>query len=227
MLNRRYLLLALLLAAPLLGAEGSCSRINDSGDDEVPGPTNPAQPFTDAFNGGLVNWRLTAPIPNHQLGNGNPLPSMEVGSVSTLATGGVTIRKFDISNGLVIEADVFRQAATGQTTAIPEVWVGLADEDDPTGVRGVAAGFWIDDSDTIHFQVNGADVGQGTAPAAGAWHRFVTTIRADRVVEFRVDGTLLLTAGSVDSWHLVRPIEACGIGYPERPKIDNVYVHLP
>ncbi len=46
-------------------------------------------------------------------------------------------------------------------------------------------------------------------------------------MEFRIDGNLQLTGGSVDSWYLIKPVEACGIGYPQRPKIDNVNVRLP
>jgi hypothetical protein len=227
MQSRRFIFLVLLAAPFMIGAEGNCRRITGPGDDEIPDPNNPAKPFLDQFTGGLVNWRLTAPIPNHQLGAGNPLPSLEVGSISTLVTGGVTVRKFDITNGLVIEADVFWEAATGQTTAIPQVWIGLSEDDDPTGNPGVAAGMWVDDAGSIHFQVNAADIGEATAPSAGAWHRFTTTIRADRVVEFRIDGNLQLTGGSVDSGYLIKPVEACGIGYPQRPRIDNVNVRLP
>lgn len=228
MLKRlRIPLIALVLAAPLLGAERSCTRVDESDDDPASNPNSPAQPFTDSFNGGLVNWRLTPNIPNNQMGAGNPLPSMEVGSVSTLATGGITVRKFDASAGLVIEADVYWQAPSVQTTADPELWIGLADEEDPTGTRGLAAGMWVDDAGTLHFQVNGADIGTATAPSVSNWHRFATTVRADRVVEFRVDGSLLFSGGSLDSWHLVRPVEACGIGYPERPRIDNVVARLP
>lgn len=224
----RPFLLALLLAAPVLsGAEGSCRRINDSGDEENPDPTSPATPFLDSFNGGLTFWRLTVPTPNYQLGGGNPLPSMEVGSISALATGGLTVRKFNISGGLLIEADVLRLAATAQTTVDPQFWIGLSDEDDPTGTPGVAAGMWVDASNILHFQVNGADIGAASAPSAGVWHRFTTTIRSDRVVEFRVDGGLLLTGGFVDSFFLTRPIEACGLGYPERPRFDNVAARLP
>lgn len=223
----RFLLPLLLLAPLLTGAEGSCRQINGDAEPEVPDPFSAEQPFQDGFSGGLVNWRLTAPIPNHQLGSGNPIPCMEVGSVSTLVTGGVSVRKFTIANGLVIEADVYWQAPSAQTTADPEVWIGLADEDDPTGVRGLAAGMWVDTNDTIHYQVNGVDIGTASAPGAGAWHRFVTTIRVDRVVEFRVDGALQLTGGSVDNFHAIRPVEAYGIGYPERPRFDNVVVRLP
>src|SRR5262245_1445002 len=222
-------LLAFVLGVPLLvGAEGgSCTKISESGEDDVPDPNSPAEPFLDQFNGGLVNWRLTTPIPNNQMGAGNPLPSMEVGSISTLATGGLTVRKFDITNGLLIEADVYRLASTASTTADPQFWVGLADDDDPTGTPGVAVGMWMDGSEVLHLQVNGADIGTAAMPSPGAWHRFTTTIRADRVVEFRVDGSLLLTGGSVDSVFLIRPIEACGIGYPERPRFDNVNARLP
>lgn len=228
MLNRRIILLVGLLAAPLLtGAEGGCGRVDYSSHNDPEDPNSPAQPFLDPFNDGFASWRLTATLPNHQMGVGNPLPSMEVGSPSTLATGGLTSRKFNITSGLVVEADVFWQSPTGSTTVVPEVWVGLSDEDEPTGTRGVAAGMWVDGSGALHFQVNGADIAQETAPSPGSWHRFTTTIRADRVVEFRVDGTLRLTGGSVDSWYLVRPIEACGFGYPERPRIDNVTARLP
>ena len=86
---------------------------------------------------------------------------------------------------------------------------------------------WVDASNVLHFQVNGADIGTTAAPTPGAWHRFTTTIRADRVVEFRVDGALLLTGGIVDSLYLTRPVEACGLGYPERPRFDNVAARLP
>src|SRR6267142_297039 len=114
MVSRRFLCLVVLLAAPLMtGAEGNCSKISESSKDKSPYPNSPADPFLDSFNGGLINWWLTVPIPTHQLGDGNPLPSMEVGSVSTLVTGGVTVRKFDISNGLLIEADVFWESPTG------------------------------------------------------------------------------------------------------------------
>ncbi len=227
-MSARRVLLVLLLAGPLLtGAEGSCSQISESSDPEVPDPTSPADPFLDAFNGGLTYWRLTAPVPNHQMGSGNPLPSMEVGSATALATGGLTVRTFNISNGLVIEADVYWQAPSISTTAEPQVWIGLSDEDDPTGTPGVAAGMWVDNSEVVHFQVNGADIGTAQAPTPGSWHRFATTIRADRVVEFRIDGQLRLTGGSVDSLYLIRPVEACGIGYPERPRFDNVGARLP
>jgi hypothetical protein len=221
------LLLLLLLVPALLGAERSCTRIDDSDADDPSNPNNPAQPFADSFNGGLLNWRLTAPIPNHQLGSGNPLPSMEVGSLSTLVTGGVTVRRFDISGGLVIEADIFWQPPSASTTAAPEAWVGLADADDPTGTPAVAAGMLIDSAGAVHYQVNGIDIGQGPGPGGGAWHTYTTTIRTDRVVEFRIDGALVLTGGVVDAAHAVRPVEACGVGYPERPRIDNVVARLP
>ena len=228
-MSARRLLLLFLLASPLLaGAEGgSCTRLDDSSEEEDPDPTNPAQPFLDAFNGGLVLWRLTVPIPNYRLTAGNPFPSMEVGSQTTLPTGGLTVRKFDITNGLLVEADVFSLAPTANTTADPRFWVGLSDEDDPTGTVGVAAGVYVDAGNTLHFQVNGADIGTTQGPSRGAWHRYTTTIRADRVVEFRVDGQLLMTGGSVDSFYLVRAIEACGIGFPERPQFDNVGGRLP
>jgi hypothetical protein len=225
---RRLLLLFLLVSPFLAGAEGgSCTRLDDPSEEEEPNPANPAQPFLDAFNGGLVLWRLTVPVPNYELTAGNPFPSMEVGSQTTLATGGLTVRKFDASGGLLVEADVFRQAPTANTTAAPQFWVGLSDEDDPTGTPGVAAGVRMDAAGTLHFQVNGADIGTTQAPSAGAWHRFTTTIRVDRVVEFRIDGQLVLTGGVLDSTYLVRAIEACGIGFPERPQFDNVGGRLP
>ena len=227
-MSARRALLLLLFAVPLLtGAEGSCTRISEDGEDEDPDPYSPAQPFLDQFTAGLVNWRLTAPIPNNQLGSGNPLPCMEVGSLSTLATGGLTVRQFDITNGLVIEADVFWQPPSVSTTAEPQFWIGLTDDSDPTGAVGVAVGMRVDTSEVLHFMVNGTDIGTTSAPAPGTWHRFTTTIRADRVVEFRVDNNLLLTGGSVDSVFLVRAVEACGVGYPERPRFDNVSVRLP
>ena len=225
---RRFLLLMLLVSPFLAGAEGgSCSRINDMSEEDDPNNTSPAQPFLDAFNGGLVLWRLTVPIPNYEMTAGNPFPSMEVGSQTTLATGGLTVRKFDASGGLVVEADVFLQAPTANTTADPRFWFGLSDEDDPTGTPGVAAGVLVDPGNTLHFQVNGADIGTTQGPARGAWHRYTTTIRADRVVEFRVDSQLRLTGGVLDSVYLVRSIEACGIGFPERPQFDNVGGRLP
>jgi len=224
----RPLVFVLIIAAPVLtGAERSCTILDDSSSEDPEDPNNPAQPFLDEFTGGLVFWRLTVPIPAQDMATGNPLPSMSVGSVSTLVTGGVTVRRFDISNGLVIEADLLLEAPSASTTANPEAWVGLSDVDDPTGTPGLAAGMRVDDASVLHFQVNGADIGQAAAPATGAWHRYSTTIRADRVVEFRVDGALLLTGGTVDAAHLVRPVEACGIGYPERPKFDNVVARLP
>lgn len=223
----KYRLLVLLLLLPaLLGAERSCSILDDSGSDDPDDPNSPAQPFADSFEA-LVQWRLTVPIPNHQMGSGNPHPSMEVGSLSTMATGGVTVRRFDISKGLVIEADLYWEGPSSSTTAAPQAWVGLADVDDPTGTPALAAGQLIDSAGGVHFQVNGVDIGQGSGPGGGAWHRYTTTIRADRVVEFRIDGALVLTGGVVDAAHTVRPVEACGIGYPERPRIDNVVARLP
>lgn len=227
-MKMRPLVFAVLLAAPVLaGAERSCQVLDDSSGDDPSDPTSPAQPFLDAFNGGLVFWRLTSPIPREDLATGNPLPSMEVGSVSTLVTGGVTVRRFDTTGGLLIEADVFWEAPSASTTAMPEAWVGLSDDDDPVGTPQLAAGIRVDDAGILHYQVNGVDIGTGAAPAAGSWHRFSTTIRVDRVVEFRVDGSLVLTGGSLDPAHLVRPVEACGIGFPERPKFDNVSAKLP
>jgi hypothetical protein len=220
--------LILLLLAPLLaGAERSCKVLDDSADDEPVAPSDPADPFLDEFAGGLVQWRLTAPIPNHQLGTGNPLPSLEVGSLSGLTTGGVTVRKFDLSKWLVVEADVFWLPPTPATTAPPRAWVGISDEDDPTGGQALAAGILIDSDGTVHFQVNGTDIGQSPNLQGLEWHRFTITMRADRVVEFRIDGGLALTGGSVDASHTARPVEACGIGYPERPRIDNVEARLP
>src|SRR5688572_28316924 len=131
----------LLLLAPLLaGAERSCKVLDDEAEDDPIAPSDPADPFLDEFTGGLVQWCLTSPIPNHQLGTGNPLPSLEVGSLSGLTTGGVTARKFDLSYGLVVEADVFWLPPTPATTAQPRAWVGISDEDDPTGSQALAAG---------------------------------------------------------------------------------------
>lgn len=226
-MRHRLLFLLLVLAPFLVASEGSCIRLDDPSGDDSDDPDGPASPFLDAFNGGLIQWRTTPFAPNYQMTQGNPMPSLEVGSASGLATGGVTARKFDISNGLIIEADVFWQAPGASTTAAPQLWFGLSDEDDPIGAVGVAAGMRLDDASVLHLQVNGADVGQLPAPSAGSWHTFSTTIRADRVVEFRVDGTLQLTGGSVDAANLVKPVEAVGIGYPERPKFDNVSVRVP
>ena len=227
-MRTRPLLILLLAMAPLLaGGHGSCTVLEESAPDDADTNSDPAQPFLDGFNAGLIFWRLTTPIPREDLTAGNPLPSMEVGSVTGLATGGVTIRKFDISRGLVVEADVYWEPPSGATTAMPEAWVGLSDEDDPTGTPALAAGLRVDPAGTLHFQVNGADVGTTQAPAAGGWRRFSTAIRVDRVVEFRVDGVLLLTGGVVAAEHTVRPVEACGIGSPERPRFDNVAARLP
>jgi hypothetical protein len=226
-MRHRLLFLLLVMAPFLVASEGSCIRLDDPSSDEPDDPDGPPSPFLDEFNGGLIQWRTTPFAPNYQMTQGNPLPSLEVGSASGLATGGVTARKFDTSDGLVIEADVFWQAPGPSTTATPQVWIGLSDEDDPMGAVGVAAGMWLDASAILHLQVNGADVGQLAAPPAGSWHKLSTTIRADRVVEFRVDGALRLTAGQVDATYLEKPVEVVGIGYPERPRIDNVSIKVP
>jgi len=227
-MKRRALRLVLLLTLALpAGAVGGCSGGDDSSSDDSGPPNVPFQPFLEEFNGGLASWRLTPHVPTHQMGAGNPLPSMEVGSSTGQATGGLSIRTFDVSNGLVVEADVYWQPPSGGATAEPQFWIGLSDEDDATGISGVAAGMWVDDAEVLHFQVNGADIGETAAPSTGTWHRFTTTIRSDRVVEFRVDDVLLRTGGFLDSWYLVRAIEACGIGYPERPIFDNVAARLP
>jgi hypothetical protein len=139
----------------------------------------------------------------------------------------VTARKFDLSKGLVAEADIFWLPPTPATTAQPEAWFGISDEDEPTGGKGLAAGILISPDGTVHYVVNGADIGSFSNLPGLEWHTFRITMRADRVVEFRVDGSLVITGGVVDASHTARPVKACGIGYPERARIDNVAARLP
>lgn len=224
----RFLALVLLATALAAADEGSCSVLDDRTSDDPADPADPAAPFNDNFNGGLVFWRAApAAGPGQDVSLGNPLPAMQVGSQALTPTGAVTIRKFDISAGLIIEADVYTEPPSPPPAAAPAVWVGLSDLDDPTATPALAAGQYIDVGGTIHFQINGADAGSAAAPATGQWNRLSTTIKADRTVEFRVNGALLLTAGTVDAAHLVRPVKVGGDGYPERPHIDNVSARRP
>jgi len=224
----RFLTLLLLATALAAADKGNCSVLNDTTSDDPDDPADPAAPFSDNFNGGLVFWRpAPAAGPGQDVSSGNPLPAMQVGSQALTPTGAVTIRKFDISAGLVIEADVYTEPPSPPPAAAPAVWVGLSDLDDPTATPVLAAGHYIDSGGTIHFLINGSVVGSTSGPATGQWNRLSTTIKADRSVEFRVNGTLLLSAGTVDAAHLVRPVKVGGDGYPERPHIDNVSARLP
>jgi hypothetical protein len=224
----RFPALILLAAALAAADEGSCSILNDTTSDDPANPADPAAPFSDNFNGGLIFWRgAPAAGPGHDPGSGNPLPAMQVGSQALTPTGAVTLRMFDISAGLVIEADVFTLPPSPPPAAPPAVWFGLSDQDEPTATPVLAAGQYIDAAGTIHFQINGGDAGTASAPPTGQWNRLTTLIKPDRTVEFRVNGAVALTAGTVDAAHLVRPVKAGGDGYPERPHIDNVAARRP
>lgn len=224
----RFLTLILIATALAAADKGNCSILNDTASDDPADPADPAAPFNDNFNGGLIFWRgAPAAGPGQDVSSGNPLPAMQVGSQALTPTGAVTLRTFDISAGLIIEADVFTEPPSPPPAAAPAVWVGLSDLDDPTATPVLAAGQYIDAGGTIHFQINGAVVGSTAAPPTGQWNRLSTTIKPDRTVEFRVNGMLLLTAGTVDAAHTVRPVKVGGDGYPERPHIDNVSARRP
>jgi len=230
MSTRRFLHAVLIaLACVQMGSgKSSCQVMHDDPSKDPDALPAPVQSFSDNFSGGLTFWRGAIPdAPGLDITMGNPVPSMQVGSAALRPTGAVTLATFDFSQGLVLEADIFYEAASPPPAAAPSLWVGLSPTVDPTTTPELAAGQYIDTVGTIHFQVNGVDVGATTAPLTGQWHRISTTIRTDGQVEFRLNGSLLGTGGQINSSYNGYPMKVGGDGYPERPKIDNVSVHKP
>ncbi|MBI4565259.1 MAG: hypothetical protein HY716_11255 [Planctomycetes bacterium] len=221
---------ALTLACVQMGqSQGSCRYVSERDAGAPDSTVEPEGPdsFQDSFNGTLSRWRFSVPFaPALDDTFGNLLPSMAVGSSSLNASAAVTVPAFAVAEGLQIEADVF-VAVPDPPAATPEAWMGLSADKNAAASPTLAAGMHVDGGGMLNFILNNSVLGSMGEPARDRWHRWSVTITKDGPVEFRVDGVLVLSAGAMDPAYDDLPVKVGGIGYPERPHIDNVSVTHP